>query len=128
MAGTKVKDKTKYVHNKEIKQEEQLALDDTKELSEEDKKLKEALLKSYRYLLFETDGEQYGINIEYVSEIIGIQDITHLPKMPRFVKGLINLRGKIIPVIDAREKFGKHAASQTRPSTPRLRAALPASA
>jgi purine-binding chemotaxis protein CheW len=63
-----------------------------------------------RYLLFELEDEDYGINIEYVIEIIGIQDITYLPKMPNYVKGLINLRGKIVPVIDAREKFGKQKA------------------
>ena len=64
----------------------------------------------YRYLLFQLENEQYGINIDYIVEIIGIQDITHLPGMPRFVRGLINLRGKIIPVVDAREKFGKQKA------------------
>ena len=61
----------------------------------------------YRYLTFELDKEDYGVRIEYVIEIIGIQDITHLPGMPQYVKGLLNLRGKIIPIIDAREKFGK---------------------
>ncbi len=63
--------------------------------------------KGYRYLTFELDKEDYGVRIEYVIEIIGIQDITHLPGMPNYVKGLLNLRGKIIPIIDAREKFGK---------------------
>ena len=57
---------------------------------------------SHRYLTFELDGEQYGVKIGYVIEIIGIQDITQLPGTPKFVKGLINLRVKIIPLIDAR--------------------------
>ena len=46
---------------------------------------------------FELDGERYGVKIEYVIGIIGIQDITQLPGTPKYVKGLINLRGKIIP-------------------------------
>ena len=64
----------------------------------------------YRYLLFQLENEQYGINIDYIVEIISYQEVTHLPGMPRFVRGLMNLRGKIIPVIDAREKFGKQKA------------------
>lgn len=60
-----------------------------------------------RYLTFILDNDHYGVKIEYVIEIIGIQDITHLPGMPSYVRGLLNLRGKIIPIIDAREKFGK---------------------
>lgn len=68
---------------------------------------------SHRYLTFELDGEQYGVKIGYVIEIIGIQDITQLPGTPKFVKGLINLRGKIIPLIDAREKFGKEKIEYT---------------
>ena len=67
----------------------------------------------HRYLTFELEGEHYGVNIEYVIEIIGIQDITQLPGTPKYVKGLINLRGKIIPLIDAREKFGKENVEYT---------------
>ena len=50
--------------------------------------------------------EIYGIPILKVKEIIGLMTITHVPKMPDYVKGVINLRGKIIPVIDLRLKFG----------------------
>lgn len=50
--------------------------------------------------------ETYGIPILKVREIIGMMTITHVPKMPDYVKGVINLRGKIIPVIDLRLKFG----------------------
>lgn len=63
-----------------------------------------------RYLTFELEGEEYGVKIEHVIEIIGLQDITQLPGTPKYVKGLINLRGKIIPLIDAREKFKKPKA------------------
>jgi purine-binding chemotaxis protein CheW len=51
----------------------------------------------------------YGIEIRYVTEIIGIQPITIVPEVPEYVKGIINLRGKIIPVIDVRLKFRKEA-------------------
>lgn len=62
-----------------------------------------------RFLTFTTDGEIYGIEIKYVIEIIGLQNITRVPEVPHYVKGIINLRGKIIPVIDIRAKFGKPA-------------------
>lgn len=60
-----------------------------------------------RYLTFTLDSEVYGIEIKYVTEIIGIQPITQVPEVPLYVKGIINLRGKIIPVIDMRIKFKK---------------------
>lgn len=62
-----------------------------------------------RFLTFSLDNEIYGIEIKYVTEIIGIQSITKVPEVPDYVKGIINLRGKIIPVIDVRLKFGKEA-------------------
>jgi purine-binding chemotaxis protein CheW len=60
-----------------------------------------------KYLTFQLEKESYGIEIKYVTEIIGIQKITEIPELPGYVKGIINLRGKIIPVIDVRLKFGK---------------------
>lgn len=57
------------------------------------------------YLTFHLAGEDYGLAIAYVIEIIGIQKITEVPDMPVFVKGVINLRGKVIPVIDVRCRF-----------------------
>lgn len=60
-----------------------------------------------RFLTFTLEDEIYGIEIKYVTEIIGIQSITKVPEVPHYVKGIINLRGKIIPVIDVRLKFGK---------------------
>jgi purine-binding chemotaxis protein CheW len=60
-----------------------------------------------RYLTFSLDKESYGIEIRYVTEIIGIQAITPIPELPEYVKGIINLRGKIIPVLDVRLRFKK---------------------
>jgi len=59
-----------------------------------------------KYLTFQLGKEEYGIEIRVVTEIIGIQNITELPDMPVYVKGVINLRGKVIPVIDVRLRFG----------------------
>ncbi|PCJ19087.1 MAG: chemotaxis protein CheW [Candidatus Cloacimonadota bacterium] len=59
-----------------------------------------------KFLTFKINNEDYGISIRYITEIIGIQKITPLPDLEGCVKGVINLRGKIIPVIDVRIKFG----------------------
>ena len=58
-----------------------------------------------RFLIFSVGKEDYGIEIRFVTEIIGIQDITEVPELPNYVKGIINLRGKIIPVMDVRLRF-----------------------
>ncbi len=60
-----------------------------------------------KFLSFVIGEEEYGIEIRYVTEIIGIQNITAVPDLPAYVKGIINLRGKIIPVIDVRLRFRK---------------------
>ncbi len=59
-----------------------------------------------KYLTFSLGEEEYGIGIKDVMEIIGIQHITNVPDMPIYIKGVINLRGKIIPVMDVRLRFG----------------------
>jgi len=59
------------------------------------------------YLTFMLADDEFGININYVTEIIGILAITFVPDLPSFVKGIINLRGQIIPVIDVRLRFQK---------------------
>lgn len=59
-----------------------------------------------KYLTFSLADEVYGLPIITVREIIGMMDITSIPGMPGFIKGVINLRGKIIPVMDLRLKFG----------------------
>lgn len=60
-----------------------------------------------KFLTFLLESETFGIEIKYVTEIIGVQPITYVPEVPVFVKGIINLRGKIIPVIDMRLRFNK---------------------
>lgn len=60
-----------------------------------------------KFLTFSLGREEYGIEIKYVTEIIGLQSITEVPELPEYVKGIINLRGKIIPVIDVRLRFKK---------------------
>ncbi len=59
-----------------------------------------------QYLTFNIGEQEYGIEIQYVTEIVGIQKITDLPDLPQFIKGVINLRGKVIPVLDVRLRFG----------------------
>lgn len=59
-----------------------------------------------KYLAYRLSKENYVIEIHYITEIIGIQKITRLPDMPDFIRGVINLRGKVIPVIDVRIRFG----------------------
>lgn len=68
--------------------------------------LEEDTLKG-KFLTFSLGAEVYGIKIRYVTEIIGLQAITEVPDLAEYVKGIINLRGKIIPVIDVRLRFGK---------------------
>jgi purine-binding chemotaxis protein CheW len=61
---------------------------------------------SAKYLTFQLGGEEYGMAILKVREIIGLMTITSVPRAPRHVRGVVNLRGKIIPVLDLRRKFG----------------------
>jgi purine-binding chemotaxis protein CheW len=60
-----------------------------------------------KFLTFSLGSEVYGIEIKFVTEIIGMQSVTEIPDLPEYVKGIINLRGKIIPVIDVRLRFKK---------------------
>jgi purine-binding chemotaxis protein CheW len=62
--------------------------------------------KRHRYLSFFVENEQYGIEISHINEIIAMMKITHVPRTPDFVEGVINLRGSIIPIVDIRGKFG----------------------
>ena len=66
---------------------------------------KEVKTRAGKYLTFNLAGEEYGLEILRVREIIGMMDITAVPRIPAFIKGVINLRGKVIPVIDLRLKF-----------------------
>jgi len=63
-------------------------------------------LQEGKHLTFSLGKETYGIPIQHVQQIIGMMDITEIPRMPKFIKGVTNLRGKIIPILDLRLKFG----------------------
>ncbi|MBF0170992.1 MAG: purine-binding chemotaxis protein CheW [Nitrospinae bacterium] len=66
-----------------------------------------------KYLTFVLGEESYGLEILKVREIIGVMEITSVPQSPVFIKGVINLRGKVIPVIDLRLKFGMEEVEPT---------------
>jgi purine-binding chemotaxis protein CheW len=66
-----------------------------------------------KYLTFQLDSEVYGLAILKVQEINGMMNVTHVPRTPAFVRGVINLRGKVIPVLDLRLKFGLDAREDT---------------
>ena len=66
-----------------------------------------------KYLTFFLAGEEYGLEILKVQEIIGMMDVTPVPGSPMHVRGVINLRGKVIPVVDLRLRFGMEAAETT---------------
>jgi len=66
-----------------------------------------------KYLTFELGGEVYGLEILKVHEIMGMMNVTHVPRTPKFVRGVINLRGKVIPVVDLRTKFGLPSQEDT---------------
>lgn len=61
--------------------------------------------EDHKYLTFKLVDEEYGVEILKVREIIGVMGITAVPQLPHYVKGVINLRGKVIPVVDLRLKF-----------------------
>jgi purine-binding chemotaxis protein CheW len=67
-----------------------------------------------KYLTFVIGNETYGVGILNVREIIGMMEITAVPQTPAFVKGVVNLRGKVIPVIDLRLKFGMQEKEPTQ--------------
>jgi purine-binding chemotaxis protein CheW len=66
-----------------------------------------------KFLTFYLAGEEYGIEILKVHEIIGMLSITRVPRTPSYIRGVINLRGKVIPVVDLRLKFGMESKEQT---------------
>ncbi len=65
------------------------------------------------YLNFHVSTGVYGVEIRYVLQIVGMQDINPMPEMPAFMKGFINLRGNVIPVVSMRERFGKYEEPYT---------------
>jgi len=81
------------------------------EIGNLDRAIQEITIKTGKYLTFTLADETYGIGILKVKEIIGMMSITSVPRTPDFVKGVINLRGKVIPVIDLRLKFSMAASA-----------------
>ena len=83
-------------------------MDDDKSIIEEDEDTQKD-----KYLTFGLAEETYGIDIAVVIEIIGIQTITNVPEVPEYVRGIINLRGNVVTVIDTRARFGIPPAEVT---------------
>ncbi len=73
----------------------------------------EAAAESWQYLSFNLDQEIYALNIIQVKEVLDYTEITKVPKMPDFMRGVINLRGKVVPVVDLRLKFGMPETEKT---------------
>ncbi|MEW5924863.1 MAG: chemotaxis protein CheW [Candidatus Zixiibacteriota bacterium] len=67
-----------------------------------------------KYLAFRLAQEEYGLEILKVREIIGLMGITKVPRTPNYIRGVINLRGKVIPVLDLRQKFGMETREDTQ--------------
>ncbi|MBS3908403.1 MAG: chemotaxis protein CheW [Actinobacteria bacterium] len=74
----------------------------------------EQTLEQEQLVVFEVGDESFGIDISLVQEIIRLQPITEVPRAPMYVKGVINLRGKVIPVIDVRERFSIGMGEETK--------------
>jgi purine-binding chemotaxis protein CheW len=85
----------------------------TEERTTMDQAIKATTIKTGKYLTFSLEKEEYGIGILKVKEIIGMMPITSVPRTPAFVKGVVNLRGKVIPVLDLRTKFEMEAIAYT---------------
>jgi purine-binding chemotaxis protein CheW len=66
-----------------------------------------------KFLTFFLAGEEHGIEILKVHEIIGMLPITSVPRTPQYIRGVVNLRGKVIPIVDLRLKFGMESKAQT---------------
>jgi purine-binding chemotaxis protein CheW len=78
-----------------------------------DQAVKAMAEKEGKYLTFTLADEEYGISILKIKEIIGMMPITSVPQTPDYVKGVINLRGKVIPVVDLRGRFGMQEIDYT---------------
>lgn len=78
-------------------------------MDDQDVAVPEADVPMERYLTFRSDGTTMGVSTDYVIEILTDQIITEIPMVPNFIKGIINMRGQIVPIIDIRVKMGKFA-------------------
>ena len=88
-------------------------MDVDKETQTMDQAVKAMADREGKYLTFTLAEEEYGIGILKIKEIIGMMPITSVPQTPEFVKGVINLRGKVIPVLDLRLRFGMEEIDYT---------------
>lgn len=79
----------------------------------EKENIKQTKIRAGKFLTFSLCEEEYGIEILKLKEIIGMTTITTVPQTPTYVKGVINLRGKVMPVVDLRLRFGMAAADYT---------------
>lgn len=75
--------------------------------------LAEVVVNSRKYLIFATDDLRLGVDAEYVVEILNNHTITPLPMTPDYIRGIFNMRGQIIPILDIRMKLGKPPANET---------------
>jgi len=98
---------TTLINNLKVKHEGRFKM--TQQVETMDQAVKAMADREGKYLTFTLANEEYGIGILKIREIIGMMPITTVPRTPEFVKGVINLRGKVIPVIDLRLRFGMGA-------------------
>ncbi len=73
----------------------------------------EGITETGQYLTFMLDEETYAIDIRQVREVLDFTEVTRVPRMPEFMRGVINLRGGVVPVVDLRLKFGMAATEKT---------------
>jgi len=85
----------------------------TEQIEEMNQAVKAMTEREGKYLTFTLAGVEYGISIMKTQEIMGIMPITTIPQAPDFIKGVMNLRGKVIPVVDLRLNFGMKAMDYT---------------
>src|ERR1700751_3856442 len=83
-------------------------------LANESASAAQTYIRAGKYLTFQLANEEFGIRVLKVREIMGLQEITAVPQTPGHVKGVINLRGKVVPVVDLRLKFALPAAEYTQ--------------
>lgn len=89
----------------------ELSINAAKNLPEEENK---EVVESVQYIVIRLGNEQYGIDIRNIDNIVRMQPITRIPKMPAYLKGVINMRGEVIPVISMRLKMGLDADEYTK--------------
>ena len=83
-------------------------------MSEREEKRSQGSGELVQVVSFQLGSEEYGVDISQVQEIIRMVEITHVPRAPRFMEGVINLRGQLIPIIDLRTRFGMRRIDATK--------------